>query len=116
MAEKSFVYETLLRFLDGYFIHGDREAVLRMSADDIYCIGVQGEAPAFNREEFDRLLRRHIVEKTCAVIAQHHGRHNQRLAQILPLKLRRNVAPRDKPRDVDFPAEKVVANGLKRNT
>ena len=57
MAEKSFVYETLLLFLDSYFICGDRETVLQMSTEDIYCIGVQGEAPAFNKEDFGKISR-----------------------------------------------------------
>ena len=80
MAEKSFVYETLLRFLDGYFIHGDREAVLQMSAEDIYCIGVQGEAPAFNREEFDRLLRRHIAESSSAAVYEVNGYREKKIS------------------------------------
>lgn len=80
MAEKSFVYETLLRFLDGYFIHGDRDAVLQMSAEDIYCIGVQGEAPAFNREEFDRLLRRHIAESSSAAVYEVNGYREKKIS------------------------------------
>lgn len=62
MTEKNLVYETLLRFLDRYFIQRDREALLQMAAADIFCIGVQGEAPVFTREEFERLLCRHIPE------------------------------------------------------
>ena len=80
MAEKSFVYETLLLFLDSYFICGDRETVLQMSTEDIYCIGVQGEAPAFNREEFDRLLRRHIAESSSAAVYEVNGYREKKIS------------------------------------
>ena len=61
MAEKSFVYETLLRFLEGYFLKRDRESILEMTTEDVYCIGLQGQAPAFNREDFGKLLESHIA-------------------------------------------------------
>lgn len=61
MAEKSFVYETLLRFLEGYFLKRDRESILEMTTEDVYCIGLQGQAPAFNREDFGKLLESHMA-------------------------------------------------------
>lgn len=64
MAEKNFIYQTLLRFLEGYFVQGDKEAVLCMAAENIYCIGAQGEAPAFNKEDFGKLLQRHVTENS----------------------------------------------------
>lgn len=67
MAEKSFAFETLLRFLEEYFIEGDREAVLEMITEDIYCIGLQGQVPAFNKEDFGKLLEPHIASDSASV-------------------------------------------------
>lgn len=62
MADMGFVYETLLRFLNGYFIEGNVQKLLDMVTEDIYCIGVPGEEPVFNREDFEKMLRRHMTE------------------------------------------------------
>lgn len=62
MAEKSFLYKILLRFLDRYFIHGDKEAVLQMATEDVYCIGIEGENPVFNKADFEKLLQRHMTD------------------------------------------------------
>ena len=80
MAEKSFVYETLLLFLDSYFICGDRETVLQMSTEDIYCIGVQGEAPAFNKEDFGKLLQRHITDDSASAVYEVNGYREKMLS------------------------------------
>lgn len=73
MVEQSFVYEALLRFLDTDFILGVKEAVLEMVAADIYCVGVQGEIPAFNREEFSKLLEQHILENPSSSVHEVNG-------------------------------------------
>ena len=70
MAEKNFIYQTLLRFLEGYFVQGDKEAVLCMAAENIYCIGAQGEAPAFNKEDFGKLLQRHVTENSSSAACE----------------------------------------------
>ena len=73
MAEKSFVYESLLRILEGCFICGDKEPAADMAAEDIYCIGMQGEAPVFNREDFRKLLQRHVLENTGSAAYEING-------------------------------------------
>ena len=62
MAETYFAYETLLHFLNEYFIEENVQKLLDMVTGDIYCIGVPGENPVFNREDFEKMLRRYMRE------------------------------------------------------
>ncbi len=81
MVKKSFVYETLLLFLNSYFVYGDMETLLRMSTDNIYCIGVRKETPIFNKEDFRKFLEHHMAEHSSSSVYEINGYQEKMISQ-----------------------------------